>query len=51
VSTCFTENEGRTTVAMTICYATQAARNAVFDSPMQKGLAETFDNLARLLSA
>lgn len=49
VTTCFTENEGRTTVAMTIRYATQTARDAVLESPMERGLAETYDNLARLL--
>lgn len=45
------ERGGRTTLTMTVKYASKEARDEVIKSPMATGVAESYDNLERLLSA
>jgi uncharacterized protein YndB with AHSA1/START domain len=44
------ERAGRTTLTLTVCYESRAARDAVLASPMEQGVAAGFDNLAALLA-
>jgi uncharacterized protein YndB with AHSA1/START domain len=44
------ERDGRTTLTLTVCYESRAARDAVLKSPMEQGMAAGFDNLAALLA-
>lgn len=46
-----TENEGRTTLTMTVRYASQAVRDAVLQTPMASGVAAGLDRLAELLAS
>src|SRR6476660_5082338 len=46
----FTEEGGRTTLRQTMVYESKATRDAVLQSPMETGVAQSFDNLARLLA-
>ncbi len=46
----FAEQGGKTTLTMTLRYASQAVRDAVLKSPMQSGVAQSFDDLAKLLT-
>ena len=43
------EQGGRTTLTLTVCYESQAARDAVLKTPMGEGVAAGFDMLAQLL--
>jgi uncharacterized protein YndB with AHSA1/START domain len=45
-----TEEGGRTTVTQTLLYSSKATRDAVLQSPMETGVAQSYDNLARLLA-
>ena len=45
----FTEENGRTTLTMTMRYASKDVRDAVLRSPMDKGLGESFDMLDDVL--
>ena len=45
----FTEKAGRTTLTMTVRYSSKAVRDAVLQSPMDTGVAASFDKLAELL--
>ncbi|MGH7701861.1 MAG: SRPBCC family protein [Gemmatimonadales bacterium] len=44
-----TERDGQTTLTMTIRYDSRETRDAVLTSPMDKGVAESFEKLAELL--
>jgi uncharacterized protein YndB with AHSA1/START domain len=45
----FDEQDGKTTLTMTVRYASKDVRDAVLASPMEKGVAEGFNKLAELL--
>jgi uncharacterized protein YndB with AHSA1/START domain len=44
------EKDGRTTLTLSVKYESKAARDGVLQSPAKEGLAEGFDNLARILA-
>jgi uncharacterized protein YndB with AHSA1/START domain len=48
-TTTFVEKGGRTTVTTTVLYASREVRDAVLKSPMEKGIAESYDKLAEVL--
>lgn len=45
----FDEQDGKTTLALTVRYASKDVRDAVLQSPMEEGVAEGFNKLAELL--
>jgi uncharacterized protein YndB with AHSA1/START domain len=45
----FDEQDGKTTLTMTILYASKDIRDAVLQSPMEQGVGAGFDKLAELL--
>lgn len=45
-----TEKDGKTTATQTIQYESQEARDAVMKSPMESGVAVSFDRMAELLA-
>jgi uncharacterized protein YndB with AHSA1/START domain len=45
----FVEQGGRTTLTNTVLYASKEVRDAVLKSPMEHGMAASYDNLAELL--
>ena len=45
----FTERDGRTTLTNTIRYSSQAVRDAVLKTPMDKGMSAGYDRLEELL--
>lgn len=45
------EQGGRTIVTETVLYASREIRDAVLKSPMESGVAESFDKLAEILAA
>jgi uncharacterized protein YndB with AHSA1/START domain len=51
LTTTFTEQNGRTTMTLTILYASQEARDGVLKSPMESGIAASYNNLAELLAS
>jgi uncharacterized protein YndB with AHSA1/START domain len=51
VTSVFTEQEGKTTLTATVLYASQEVRDAVIQSGMEHGAAESFDRLAELLTS
>ena len=51
VTTVLTEQDGRTTVTSTVLYESQAARDAVLRSPMESGIAESYERLDELLES
>lgn len=51
VTTAFTEQAGRTTVSMTIRYASREARDDVLKSGMERGVAVSYDRLEAILAA
>ena len=46
----FVERGGTTTMTLTMLYATKEVRDAVLKSPMEQGVAASFDKLAELLT-
>jgi uncharacterized protein YndB with AHSA1/START domain len=44
-----TENEGKTTLSMTMLFASQEARDAAFETEMKEGMSDTFDCLEAYL--
>jgi uncharacterized protein YndB with AHSA1/START domain len=46
----FVEQEGKTTLSMSVQYASKEARDAVLKTPMEQGVAAGFDKLAEILS-
>jgi uncharacterized protein YndB with AHSA1/START domain len=51
VTTVFTEQGNQTLMRQTILYGSRAARDAVLKSPMEQGVAQSYDRLAELLAA
>lgn len=49
VTTTFVETAGKTTVTTTVLYASAAARDAVLKSPMESGVAASYDRLEKML--
>lgn len=47
----FTERDGKTTLTQTIIYNSRATRDAVLKSPMQHGMAMSYDRLEKVLPA
>jgi uncharacterized protein YndB with AHSA1/START domain len=43
------EREGKTTLTLTVLYESREARDAVLKTPMEKGVAMSYDRLAELL--
>jgi uncharacterized protein YndB with AHSA1/START domain len=50
-TTVFVEEEGQTTVTTTVLYESQEVRDAVLESGMDRGVAESYDTLDELLSS
>lgn len=50
-TTTFVEEGEKTTLTMTVLYETKEIRDAVLQSPMEKGVARSFDRLAELLES
>jgi uncharacterized protein YndB with AHSA1/START domain len=48
-TTVFVEEDGRTTVISTVRYASREVRDGVLRSPMESGVAKSYDKLAELL--
>ena len=46
----FVERDGKTTLTMTVHYASKEIRDAVLKSPMETGVAASFDKLEELLA-
>lgn len=51
ITVTFAEQAGKTTVTSTIRYESQQARDAVLASPMEGGVAQSYDRLAEVLAA
>ena len=49
VTTVFVEQDGKTTLTATVLYPSQEVRDAVIQSGMEHGAAESYDRLAELL--
>ncbi len=49
LTTTFTEHAGTTTLMLTIRYSSREARDGVLQSPMERGLTISYNNLAALL--
>jgi uncharacterized protein YndB with AHSA1/START domain len=49
-TTLFTEKDGKTTVTTIVRYASRAIRDAVLKSPMEGGVAKSYDKLAEVLA-
>jgi uncharacterized protein YndB with AHSA1/START domain len=47
----FVEKGGKTTLTTTVLYASREVRDSVLKSPMEKGIAENYDNLDQLLAS
>ena len=50
-TTTFVERGGKTTVTMTVRYASKAVRDAVLKSPMESGVAESYNKLDEVLAS
>jgi uncharacterized protein YndB with AHSA1/START domain len=50
-TTVFVEKDGKTTATTTVRYASQEIRDAVLRSPMEKGVAESYDKLDEVLAS
>ena len=48
-TTVFVEQGGKTTVTTTVLYASREVRDAILKTPMERGIAESYDKLAELL--
>jgi uncharacterized protein YndB with AHSA1/START domain len=46
-----TQQGGKTTATNTVLYASREARDAVLKSPMEQGVAASYDRLAELLAS
>ena len=47
----FVERGGKTTVTQTILYVSKQTRDGVLKSPMERGVAQSYDKLAEILSS
>jgi uncharacterized protein YndB with AHSA1/START domain len=50
-TTTFVERAGKTTMTTTVLYASKEIRDAVLKSPMETGVAKSYDKLAEVLAA
>ena len=50
-TTAFVERSGKTTLTTTVLYVSKEVRDAVLKSPMEQGVAASFDRLADLLAS
>jgi uncharacterized protein YndB with AHSA1/START domain len=50
-TTVFVEKGGKTTVTTTVRYESKAARDGVLKSPMEGGVAQSYDKLAEVLAS
>jgi uncharacterized protein YndB with AHSA1/START domain len=50
-TTTFVERGGKTTMTTTVLYASKEIRDAVLKSPMESGVAKSYDKLAEVLAA
>jgi uncharacterized protein YndB with AHSA1/START domain len=50
-TTLFVEKGGKTTVTTTVLYASKDARDGVLKSPMEGGVAKSYDKLAEVLAS
>jgi uncharacterized protein YndB with AHSA1/START domain len=50
-TTTFVEQGGKTTMTTTVLYASKEIRDAVLKSPMESGVAKSYDKLAEVLGA
>ncbi len=50
-TTVLVEQGGKTTVTTTVLYESREARDAVLKTPMERGVAESYDKLAELLAS
>lgn len=50
-TTVFVEHDGKTTVTTTVLYATKEARDGVLQSPMERGVAESYNVLDEVLAS
>ena len=50
-TTVFVEKSGKTTATTTVLYASKEARDGVLKSPMEGGVAQSYDKLAEMLAA
>ena len=50
-TTVLVERDGKTTATTTVLYASRAVRDAVLQSPMDRGVAESYDKLDEVLSS
>ena len=46
-----TEQDGKTTLTLTVLYESREARDAVLKTPMEKGVAMSYDRMAELLAS
>ena len=51
VTTTLTEEDGRTTLTVTVLYPSKEVRDAVLQSGMEHGAAESYDKLAEMLAS
>ena len=51
VTAVFTEQDGKTTMTATVAYPSKEIRDAVVQSGMEHGAAESYDKLAEMLAA
>jgi uncharacterized protein YndB with AHSA1/START domain len=51
VTTVFNDQDGKTLMRQTILYASREARDAVLKSPMEDGVAQSYNRLAELLAS
>ncbi len=49
VTTVLTEQGGKTTLTLTVLYASREVRDTVLKTPMEQGVAASYDRLAELL--
>ena len=47
----FTEHSGKTTMMQTVLYSSEAARDAVLKSGMERGMVQSYDRLEKLLAS
>jgi uncharacterized protein YndB with AHSA1/START domain len=50
-TTTFVERAGKTTMTTTVLYGSKEIRDAVFKSPMESGVAKSYDKLTEVLAA
>jgi uncharacterized protein YndB with AHSA1/START domain len=50
-TTTFVERDGKTTATTTVLYASREVRDAVLQSPMERGVAESYDKLDEVLAS